>query len=180
MKLALWNEWAFIWKAITYPCPNLEKRPCQYYRPRLRIFISLISNALSYVNSLWPVDDRIQGISSNDIDSESLWWCQNACDSVSNHQPNDCLLTFIQTQIKESITAPCHWPLCREFTGHRWILRTNGQSRRKCFHLMTSSWFRPRHRKVLNMCRLGGVPNRGPTSQFSSVQVFIFNKIYMQ
>ena len=23
----------------------------------------------------------------------------------------------------------------------RWILRTNGQLRRKCFHLMTSSWF---------------------------------------
>ena len=24
---------------------------------------------------------------------------------------------------------------------HRWIPRTNGQLRRKCFHLMTSSWF---------------------------------------
>ena len=28
---------------------------------------------------------------------------------------------FIQVQIKENIKAPCHWPLCREFTGHRWI-----------------------------------------------------------
>ena len=35
---------------------------------------------------------------------------------------------------------PCHWPLCGEFTGDRWIPRTNGQLRGKCFHFMTSSW----------------------------------------
>ena len=46
---------------------------------------------------------------------------------------------FIQTQIKENIKAPRHWPLCGEFTGDRWIPRTNGQWRGKCFHLMTSS-----------------------------------------
>ena len=34
---------------------------------------------------------------------------------------------FIQTQIKEYIKAPRHWPLCGEFTGDRWIPRTNGQ-----------------------------------------------------
>ena len=32
--------------------------------------------------------------------------------------------TFIQAQIKENIEALRHWPLCREFTGHRWIPRT--------------------------------------------------------
>ena len=47
---------------------------------------------------------------------------------------------FIQTQIKENIKAPRHWPLCGEFTGDRWIPRTKGQLRGKCFHLMTSSW----------------------------------------
>ena len=47
----------------------------------------------------------------------------------------------IQAQFKENIKAPRHWPLCGEFTGHRWIPRTKGQSRGKCFHLMTSSWF---------------------------------------
>ena len=47
--------------------------------------------------------------------------------------------SFIQTQIKENIKAPRHWPLCGEFTGDRWIPRTNGQLRGKCFHLMTSS-----------------------------------------
>ena len=42
-------------------------------------------------------------------------------------------------QIKENINAPRHWHLCGEFTGDRWIPRTNGQLRGKCFHLMTSS-----------------------------------------
>ena len=47
---------------------------------------------------------------------------------------------FIQVHIKENIKAPRHWPLCGEFTGDRWILRTKGQWRGKCLHLMTSSW----------------------------------------
>ena len=46
---------------------------------------------------------------------------------------------FIQVQIKENIKAPRHWPLCGEFTDDRWIPRTNGQYRGKCFHLMASS-----------------------------------------
>ena len=47
---------------------------------------------------------------------------------------------FIRVQIKESIKAPRHWPLCGEFTGDRWIPGTKGQERGKCFNLMTSSW----------------------------------------
>ena len=49
----------------------------------------------------------------------SLQWRQNGRDSVSNHQPNDCLFSqqFIQTQIKENTKAPRHWPLCGKFTG---------------------------------------------------------------
>ena len=47
---------------------------------------------------------------------------------VSNHQPHHCFTQpLIQAQIKESIKAPRHWPLCGEFTGDRWIPRTNGQ-----------------------------------------------------
>ena len=34
---------------------------------------------------------------------------------------------FIRAQIKVNIKAPRHWPLCGEFTGDRWIPRTNGQ-----------------------------------------------------
>ena len=42
---------------------------------------------------------------------------------------------FIQAQMKENIKAPRHWPLCGEFTGDRWIPRTNVLRVR----LMTSS-----------------------------------------
>ena len=46
---------------------------------------------------------------------------------------------FIQTHIKENIKAPRHWPLCVGIHRDRWIPRTKGQLRGKCFHLMTSS-----------------------------------------
>ena len=35
--------------------------------------------------------------------------------------------TILRVQIKENIKAPRHWPMCGEFTGDRWIPRTNGQ-----------------------------------------------------
>ena len=56
----------------------------------------------------------------------SLRWRHNGRDSDS---PASRLFTqtFIQTQIKENIKAPRHWLLCGEFTGARWIPRTNGQ-----------------------------------------------------
>ena len=34
---------------------------------------------------------------------------------------------FVQAQIKENIKDPRHWPLWEEFTGDRWIPRTQGQ-----------------------------------------------------
>ena len=40
---------------------------------------------------------------------------------------------------QRNITAPRHWPLWGEFTGDRWIPRTNGQLRGKFFPLMTSA-----------------------------------------
>ena len=40
---------------------------------------------------------------------------------------------------QRNIKASRHWPLWGEFTGDRWIPRTNGQLRGKCSHLMTSS-----------------------------------------
>ena len=67
---------------------------------------------------------------------------------------NDVIMTAMASQITSltivssnvysgadqgSIKAPRQWPLCGEFTGDRWIPRTNGQLLGKCFHLMTSS-----------------------------------------
>ena len=44
-----------------------------------------------------------------------------------NRNDSPACQPFIQMQIKENIKAPRHWPLCGEFTGDRWIPRTNGQ-----------------------------------------------------
>ena len=46
---------------------------------------------------------------------------------------------FVQAQIQENIKAPRHLFLCGKSTGGRWIPRTKGQQRGKCFHLVTSS-----------------------------------------
>ena len=61
----------------------------------------------------------------------------------------------------------------REVTGDRWISRTNGQLRGKCFHLMTSSWLTS---LVLTMMRYwysapvagsGRTPTESPSLSFS-------------
>ena len=71
----------------------------------------------------------------------SLQWRHNGHNSVSNHQPHDCLLNrlfrrrskkhqssaslaFVQGIQRWSVNSPHKWPVTR-----------------KCFHLMTSSWF---------------------------------------
>ena len=52
----------------------------------------------------------------------------NGRDSVSNHQPHDCLLNRLyKVQIKENIKVPRHRPLCGEFTGDRGIPHTKDQ-----------------------------------------------------
>ena len=58
---------------------------------------------------------------------KTLHWRYNDHGSVSNHQPHDCLLNRL---------------LYADQRKHRdrWIPRTKGQLRGKCFHLMTSSW----------------------------------------
>ena len=60
---------------------------------------------------------------------DTLQRSNNERNGISNHQPDDCLPTqpFIETQIKENIKAPRHWPLWGEFTGDRWIPRIKGQ-----------------------------------------------------
>ena len=58
----------------------------------------------------------------------SLLWRHNGYHGVSNHQPHDRLLNRpFRSQSKETSKPLRHWPLCGEFTGDRWIPRTNGQ-----------------------------------------------------
>ena len=92
-----------------------------------------------YQNALWP-NSRMRVCFSGT--SVSPQWRHNERNGVSNHQHHPCLLTrLFKVQIKENIKAPRHWPVCGEFTGDRWIPRTNGQESGKCFYLMTSSYF---------------------------------------
>ena len=52
----------------------------------------------------------------------------NGCGSVSNHQPHDCLLNRLFRRRSKKISKPRVTGLCvGEFTGDRWIPRTNGQ-----------------------------------------------------
>ena len=67
-----------------------------------------------------------------------LQWCHNEHDGISSHHPHNFLLKPLFRQ--GNIKAPRHWPMCGEFTGDRWIPRTKGQWRGKCFHLMMSWW----------------------------------------
>ena len=74
----------------------------------------------------------------------TLRWCHNGRDSISNHQPHDGLFNRLfrrrsKKTSKLSVTGICvgnSWGIHRD----RWIPRTKGQLRGKCFHLMTSSW----------------------------------------
>ena len=71
----------------------------------------------------------------------SLLWRHNEHDSVSNHQPRGCLLDRLfrrrPKKHQSSASLAFVWGIHRD----RWIPRTKGQLRGKCFHLMTSSWY---------------------------------------
>ena len=67
----------------------------------------------------------------------SLQWRHNDYGSVSNHQPRGCLLYSDADQRKHQSSASLAF--VRGIHRDRWIPRTKGQLRGKCFHLMTSS-----------------------------------------
>ena len=85
----------------------------------------------------------------------SLQWRHNGRDGVSNHQPHDCLLNRLfgcrsKKTPKLRVTGFVRWPV----TDDRWIPRTNGRFRGKCFHWMTSSWYYWRLMKNLEIYHL--------------------------
>ena len=71
---------------------------------------------------------------SYDWPTTTLRWRHNECDSVSNHQPHDCLLSRLSGRRSKLTSKLRVTGLC---VGN---LRTNGQWRGKGFHLMTPSW----------------------------------------
>ena len=71
---------------------------------------------------------------------QPLHWRQNDHDGVSNQQPHGCLLNRLFRCRSKKTSTLCVTGLCVWNSPGRWIPRTNGQSRGKCFHLMKSSW----------------------------------------
>ena len=70
----------------------------------------------------------------------ALQRCHNERDGVSNHQPHDCLLSRLSRQRWKNLSSPPLAFVRGIHRSHRWIPRTRGQYRGKCFHLITSSW----------------------------------------
>ena len=91
---------------------------------------SYLKNTDSVRSQVWTVP--IVGI-------HTIQSCDDMTGSLAHH--NDVIMgamasqitslvigcSTVYSQIKENIKAPRHWPLCEEFTGDRWIPRTNGQ-----------------------------------------------------
>ena len=70
----------------------------------------------------------------------TLHWHHNECIVVSNHQSHDCLFNRLFRGRSKKTSKLCVTGHCGEFTGDQWISCSKGRWRRKCFHLMTSSW----------------------------------------
>ena len=68
-----------------------------------------------------------------------LHWRHNGNDGVSNHQPHGCLLNRLFRRRSKKTSKLRVTGLCVGNSPDRWIPRTKGQWRGKCFHLMTSS-----------------------------------------
>ena len=99
----------------------------------------------SYHTTLFETADEI----SNEL---KAFWVLKLCPADPFLHYSDAMMSAMASQIigvsifysivysgiKENIKAPRHWPFSGEFTGDRWIPRTKGQYRGKCFHFMTS------------------------------------------
>ena len=76
---------------------------------------------------------------------QTLHWRHNGCDSVSNHQPHDCLLNCLFRRRSKKTSKLRVTGLCGELSGDRWIPHTNGPQRGN-----VSIWWR--HHGLRNRC----------------------------
>ena len=105
-----------------------ETKPCNFIKWLFRGCAWQIWQAVSNIpdtKSLhclthWPLGD---------VAGSNFHYGDVIMDAIASQITSLTIVTqpFIQTQIKENIKAPRHWPLCGEFTGHRRIPRTYGQ-----------------------------------------------------
>ena len=87
----------------------------------------------------------LNGFSVSDVDEVLLFHYSDVIMSSLASQFTSLLIIYSTVysgadQKKTSkLRVTSHWPLRGEFTGDRWVPRTKGQWRGKCFHLIMSS-----------------------------------------
>ena len=101
---------------------------------------TIVHMPVKYIIGRWIHGNRWYNHIKTKHIKTTLQWRHNGRWRLKSPTSSVFTQPFIQAQIKEDIKAPCHWPLCGEFTGDRSIPCTKGQERGKWFHLMTSSW----------------------------------------
>ena len=77
---------------------------------------------------------------SRDFFLSTLQWRHSEHDGVSIYQPHDCLPNRLFGYRSKKPQSSASRDFVRGIHRERWICRTKGQVRGKCFHLMTSSW----------------------------------------
>ena len=90
---------------------NFQKISCRYRRWFQRYF--------NFNDAQFLLFESIVGRSGGHLkntDKPALQWRHNGHNSLKSPASILFAQPFIQTQIKENIKAPRHWPLCREFT----------------------------------------------------------------
>ena len=104
----------------------------------------------------------------------ALQWRHNGRDSVSNHQPHDCLFNRLFRRRSRKHQSLASLAFVRGI--HRWIHRTNGQLRGKCFHLMTWSWICATQWRSYAQCRRN-VAHKSHKSRKSISNVSLYGAI---
>ena len=132
------------WMNASYWC-SLSIYNVKYFRYPLQcpLRLSAIWKQVEYALSEELTDRPFWHILSNPFNRhehvKTLQWRHIGRDRVSNHQPHDYLLNSLFKRRSKKTSKLRVTGLCAGNSLVRWIPRTNGQQRGKCFHLMTSS-----------------------------------------
>ena len=122
-------EWVQWWKNIVNRQWPLEFGPSHVLLKVLTGYTHWVSlNNVEIPDRYWSNLPLITADKESTRNEKTLQWRHNGCDSVSNHQPHDCLLNrLFRRRSKKTSKLRVTGLVCGEFTGDQWIPRTNGQ-----------------------------------------------------
>ena len=144
---------------------------------------------MSVLVLLWPrvlqifaVEETGSFIKQNGYHGCSLRWRHNDHEGVSNHQPHGCLLNRLFRRRSKKTSKLCVTGLCVGKSPDRWLPRTKGQLRGKCFHFMTSSWIKwrrkePAHYQPWYQPRFPGIVGLQPYTETATSNLNVLLKL---